>query len=302
MSLSPERKQEIQVGAAFLTAVFILVAGIMWFKEFQVGGQYRHLIAEFESTSGLQTGDAVEVAGVTAGSVETIEYRRGKAQVTMKIDRNVRLYAGTQVLIQTVGIMGQRMVSIIPGPETGEPIPDDRVLVGEYEVGLTGLMSEGGRTLTVLTDLAARVDSLFGSLQATGDLDRTLRNVDTITLETANLLSDTRPALTRSLASLDTLLAEMNSAFVGRGEGLGESIDRSRASLERLEQTLDRANTSLARVDTLLARMVQGEGTAGKMLGDEDLYDELRDTLRETRILLTDIRQDPRKYFNFSVF
>jgi phospholipid/cholesterol/gamma-HCH transport system substrate-binding protein len=300
--MTPERRQEIQVGAAFLAAVFVLVAGVMWFKEFQIGGQYRHLVAEFGSTSGLQTGDAVEVAGVTAGSVEDIAYSGGVAQVTMKLERDIVLYPGTQVLIQTVGIMGQRMVSIVPGPETGQPIPDEQVLQGEYEIGLTGLMSEGGRTLTVLTDLAVRVDSLFATLERDDRVANTLENVDTITRETAELLSGTRPALTRSLASLDSLLYEMNAAFAGRGEGIGESLDRSRASLERLEQTLDHANTSLARVDTLLARMVAGDGTAGKMLGDEDLYDELRDTLRETRILLTDIREDPRKYFNFSVF
>jgi phospholipid/cholesterol/gamma-HCH transport system substrate-binding protein len=300
--MTPERRQEIQVGAAFLAAVFVLVAGVMWFKEFQIGGQYRHLVAEFGSTSGLQTGDAVEVAGVTAGSVEHIQYSGGVARVTMKLERDIVLYPGTQVLIQTVGIMGQRMVSIVPGPETGQPIPDEQVLQGEYEIGLTGLMSEGGRTLTVLTDLAVRVDSLFATLERDDRVANTLENVDTITRETAELLSGTRPALTRSLASLDSLLVEMNAAFAGRGEGIGESLDRSRASLERLEQTLDHANTSLARVDTLLARMVAGDGTAGKMLNDEDLYDELRDTLRETRILLTDIREDPRKYFNFSVF
>ena len=36
-----QRRREIQVGATFLVAVVILLAGVMWFKEFQVGGEYR---------------------------------------------------------------------------------------------------------------------------------------------------------------------------------------------------------------------------------------------------------------------
>jgi phospholipid/cholesterol/gamma-HCH transport system substrate-binding protein len=51
-----------------------------------------------------------------------------------------------------------------------------------------------------------------------------------------------------------------------------------------------------------LKRIDSGEGTAGALIRDEKLAQELKDTIRELKELTADIKENPKKYFKFSVF
>jgi phospholipid/cholesterol/gamma-HCH transport system substrate-binding protein len=43
-------------------------------------------------------------------------------------------------------------------------------------------------------------------------------------------------------------------------------------------------------------------GTLGLLVGDSTLYNEATMTVAELRLLIEDIKANPRKYFKFSVF
>jgi phospholipid/cholesterol/gamma-HCH transport system substrate-binding protein len=45
----------------------------------------------------------------------------------------------------------------------------------------------------------------------------------------------------------------------------------------------------------------QGEGTAGQLLRDRQLYDNMNGAVGELRQLVQDIRADPRKFLNVRV-
>jgi phospholipid/cholesterol/gamma-HCH transport system substrate-binding protein len=56
-----------------------------------------------------------------------------------------------------------------------------------------------------------------------------------------------------------------------------------------------------AKVDEVVAGLNRGEGTAGKLLRDEALYENMNRAVTELRDLLADIRKDPKKYLRVSV-
>ena len=55
------------------------------------------------------------------------------------------------------------------------------------------------------------------------------------------------------------------------------------------------------RLDKLTASLNQGEGTAGQLLHDKQLYENMNGTAAELRRLIADIRADPKKYLNVRV-
>jgi phospholipid/cholesterol/gamma-HCH transport system substrate-binding protein len=63
-----------------------------------------------------------------------------------------------------------------------------------------------------------------------------------------------------------------------------------------LRRTLTATQHTLAQVDTLAGRLVEGEGLVGKVLTDEELYDNLVRTSRHMHLLLQDLRLNPRRY------
>ena len=68
------------------------------------------------------------------------------------------------------------------------------------------------------------------------------------------------------------------------------------ASLSDLRTTLHGAQSAIAKVDTLAQHLVNGEGSAGKILTDVALYDNLTRTSRHLHLLLQDIRLNPKRY------
>jgi phospholipid/cholesterol/gamma-HCH transport system substrate-binding protein len=55
------------------------------------------------------------------------------------------------------------------------------------------------------------------------------------------------------------------------------------------------------RLDKLTASLNQGEGTAGQLLHDKQLYENMNSAVTEMHALVKDIRADPKKYLNVRV-
>ena len=57
----------------------------------------------------------------------------------------------------------------------------------------------------------------------------------------------------------------------------------------------------IGRLDTLTKRLNDGEGTAGQLLQDKQLYENMNSAVTDLRSLLTDVRKDPKKFLNVKV-
>ena len=67
---------------------------------------------------------------------------------------------------------------------------------------------------------------------------------------------------------------------------------------DALYEKLDRVSS---RLDGAVAKLESGEGTAGRLLNDAELYENLDASARDLRGLIKDIRQDPKKYLRVKV-
>jgi phospholipid/cholesterol/gamma-HCH transport system substrate-binding protein len=106
------------------------------------------LSARFTSVSGLRPGTSVEIYGIQEGSVESLHLdpKRQMAVVTMKINKNVKIYDDATATIKTAGLIGDKYVKIDPGGagdviKPGGTIIDTSVpadiedLIGKYAFG-----------------------------------------------------------------------------------------------------------------------------------------------------------------------
>ncbi len=107
-----------------------------------VGGDYVPIRAEFSSVAGLKKGASVAIAGVEVGKVDAVTLDGYKADVQMKIRRGIALSDDTIASVKTMGLIGDKYVSLSPGAservippggtirETESP-PDFDQLIGE---------------------------------------------------------------------------------------------------------------------------------------------------------------------------
>ncbi|MDD1750176.1 MAG: MlaD family protein [Methanothrix sp.] len=68
---------------------------------------------------------------------------------------------------------------------------------------------------------------------------------------------------------------------------------------KELYAKLDRVST---RLDTVMERLESGQGSAGKLLADEKLYNNINKFFEDADSLVLDLKKDPKKYLKFSIF
>lgn len=301
--MANERKKLALIGCLFLLSVTILIGGILWFKNVRIGGQSQAVRVEFPSTSGLVKGDPVEVHGVPSGQVEQIVFEEGRAIVTLKLDRNVRIFPTAVFTIENVGIMGQKLVALTPGWE-GTPLdPRTTVFRGTYQPGIPEFMGQLGGVMDSFQRIAKRIDKFTeGADPDGGSFQRILRNTDSASEDLAVFLREGRGDLTTAIRSLREAMDDLHETLDGREDDVGRIIDNSVRATARLDSAIVSFQRAADRIDGMLARSEARNGTLAQIVNDPDLYQELVTTLRETRTLIADIRENPKRYVKLSLF
>lgn len=74
------------------------------------------IYANFDNISGLRNGDRVEIAGVQIGKVISLVLNQDRARVAMRLNSGVKVDDQAIAAIKTSGLIGDKYVSIAPGP------------------------------------------------------------------------------------------------------------------------------------------------------------------------------------------
>lgn len=62
---------------------------------------------------------------------------------------------------------------------------------------------------------------------------------------------------------------------------------------------MENADVAIKEFNSLLAGINKGEGSLGKLVKDDKLYDELKDAAEKANVLMLDIQQRPARYIPF---
>ena len=100
------------------------------------------------------------------------------------------------------------------------------------------------------------------------------------------MLSNEIPQITNRMIELEDNLLATTSQL--------KDIDYA-----RLFGSLD---TTLVNLQNITAALIEGEGTAGKLLNDTTLYHNLNRTTEAATALLENLRTNPKRYVHFSLF
>src|SRR5437870_615566 len=91
------------------------------------------------------------------------------------------------------------------------------------------------------------------------------------------------------------------TASQGIGEITGLVRDVRTGKLMTDPALFNRLNDVTTRLDQVVTKLNDGEGTAGQLLKDKQLYENMNKTVLEFQALLKQIEQDPKKYLNVKV-
>jgi phospholipid/cholesterol/gamma-HCH transport system substrate-binding protein len=202
------------------------------------------------------------------------------------------------VKISGSGILGGKNLEIELG-YSPEPAPSGDTLQSVTSGGLTEMMGSAqeqlenliNNTNRFLMNLNSVIDTtnrrnLAASLE---NINRLSAELNSLTVETRQLLAQNKHLLHRTLRNLDQSSAELNKFS-------------SQLAQSHVDQLVQNLTESSVRLNKILKNLEQGKGSMGKLMTDEQLYRELNRTLQSLDALLRDLKAHPKRYVHFSVF
>lgn len=157
--MSTYSSSEVKSGFLILFTLVLLIA-----LSIKVGGlssgKTKTWQVEFGYLGGLEDNAPVYFAGREAGKVKEIVVRSEKEKpmlVTIQLDEKIQLRNGTKATIDTLGLMGEKFIEILPGPGIERPMEISELIPGQDPVPMHQMVEK-------LSLLADRMDEMTASL------------------------------------------------------------------------------------------------------------------------------------------
>lgn len=289
--MSDRRGVALKVGIAVVVAVIGLIASLAWVKQWSGARGTYEIRASYKDVSGLGEGDPVSVSGVDKGDVRRVDLKpSGEVNVVMRLESDAVLYDDAVATIRSVGLMGERFVAVDPG-RSGRRIQDGEEIRGVLEPGMSEFMSQASAALEDVRSAASRINDILAS----GTIERTVGNIDQAASEMNAIAQENRENLRHAVTSFRASAERLKQLVDTHAAGVDTTLGFARSAAIQAEQLA-------SRLERMTARIEQGDGTLGKLMADETLYQDLRRTVASADSLVSDIKAHPRRYLKFSVF
>ena len=286
--------RELIVGLLGLAAMFVIYFLINFFKSIDIFDDTDKYRIEFTNIGELTNSAPVYVNGCKVGNVSSIEHNFNESSLvylTVSIDKGMKLPEGSYAQIHNK-LMGGSTICIVLGNGEGV-IEPGATLNGVLEAGAMG---EVGNMVPQIEAMLPKVDSMLTSLN--------------------NIVSN--PAINNTLNNLEALSGQLNATSVQLNNLVNNEIPTALDKVIKLEDDLLKVSSQLSEVDygTMIATLEtslnniqqittalnEGNGTVGMLLKDTTLYSKLNETCEAANALLEDLKENPKRYINISVF
>ncbi|MCP4144287.1 MAG: MCE family protein [bacterium] len=291
-------KRELQVGITVIISFIVLIVGLIWLKQVNVGSGETSYNVMFNGVGGLQVHDRVQVRGIRMGAVKSLDFSEDGVLVVIAIHGDADLRIDAEIRLQTVGIVGEKLIEIDPG--MGASIENNHTFKGVVDADMTAMMSTGAIALDDAQELTKEIRALVKELRDQGKLVETMDASHDAAAKIGTLVDDVSPGLQQMVGDLKDSVEKINTLV--SNDKLGSAIagaDRTFAKTDSLTILLTDVTASLAKV---VSKMESGEGSLGKLLHDETFYSEADTTIMMVQDLIADMKARPKRYFHISLF
>ncbi|MGH7600291.1 MAG: MlaD family protein [bacterium] len=295
---------EVIVGAAIVLAIAIGMYGYIYLREIPVRHRGFEITIIFENVTGLENGDGVTVSGVKVGHVKQTRLEIGRVAVRIWMDGEVPLPRDSRASIRSIGMIGEKYIDLKPGTAK-ESLQEGDTIVGTY---ISDLADAGGS----LSDLMSQATSLLAKLNSALDttlhrngpqaLAISLENIQRLTSRLDKSFEKNARHLDNAMTNLDSISSSVGSFWRRRETAIDSAAQNFSASAARLPKVVAQLDSVLTVTRKLLAEVENQRGTVGKMLHDDEMYRKANQTVDDLQALLNDVKKNPGKYLQVSVF
>lgn len=308
---------ETKIGALTAIAITLMVLGFNFLKGKTFFGKSHNLFAKYTNVQGLASSNPVMINGLQVGTVYSISTDKNMKEilVNMTLTKDVNIPDNSIAYIKA-NPLGTTSIEIRLGDAMTYLPKNGTIKTGESAGIMEAAVQEIRPVLSQVKNAVHSLDSVLMNVNSV--IDPNAKNNIRGILENLN---KTTVGLVASSASLQTLLntqtgdlaksmSNVNS-FTGnlaknndKLTAVMTNLDKTTTNLSNLdlEKTLNLLNGTIGDLKSTIGKLNTKEGTAGMLMNDTKLYNNLTATANKLNLLLDDLKTNPKRYISFSVF
>lgn len=319
---------EVRIGLLAFIAIAMGLWGIKFIQGSNILKRSNIYHVNYKDVDGVNVGTSVKIRGVSVGSVSAVSLNIEDQQVKVSftMNREVPLPKDTKVILSTTSVMGGKVINLKYGNScNGDNCAQDGDTFTGYYQGIVETMVGDGGIEGYVNTLKKAMFELTDSLNTTvlgedsnnplaktvRDLQASMSNMKELTGRFNNLVQRTAPSMEQSLGNINQLTATLSAqrqhiaGIISNVDSLSNQIVDSqldqaiadvKMTIQKLNQTMATADTALLGVSAVMDKVQKGEGTLGKLVQDESLYNNLNAMSYSLDSLLSDFQNKPYRY------
>ena len=299
--------KEIKVGFLAVLGIMMSVFSYNYLKGINLFDKNRKFIVKYGKVDGLSASNPVTMNGFKIGKVQKINFNSKNTRellVDIIIDNEVIFPKTSLAELYETGLIGGKAIAIIPDYKNDSTIAiDGDYLKGVIKPGLTELVNQ------ILPQVQLQIEAVMKNAEIV------LQNINTLfDDETKKELKSSIQDFSNLTSSLSETSDEISKLIANNSENLTNSLSDFRSASNNIKSITDSLNSDdiksitinlnslVNNLNSITTSLKNSEGTAGKLINDKSIYDNLENATNQLNRLIEDIKLNPSRYINFSVF
>ena len=284
--MAQQRSTEIKVGIFVLVCLIVIAGMIIRFGKYtRLAEKTYDITVVFPNVGGIVKEASVLYGGITVGKVRDITLDQEgllKVRVKLSIYEGVKIRKDARFVVNQSGLLGDRYIDIIPTSATAELIKPGEVVEGATSVDLSeairsvvDVLKQAAGTIDRVDKAIARIDETVLSRPSLDHISTAMANVDSATSNTVALTLSLRSVVEDNRVKVNDALDKFADASKNVDTVTKRVDDVVQANQNDIRTATKNLAESTERLNSILAKLESGQGTAGKLLVDPTLHDEI---------------------------
>jgi phospholipid/cholesterol/gamma-HCH transport system substrate-binding protein len=290
--------KEIKVGIVSILAIALLVWGFNYLKGTNIFFKSTSVYAVYPKVPGLAVSAPIIINGVQSGVVEAIYFHPDKSSkviVKLSITENeLRIPKNSVAELISTDFMGSKAIGLNLGDSQIDLEAGDTIQ-SHFEKSMLEDFSEQ------MLPIKDKAENLMLNMDtAVVKLTATLENINGMfTAQNKRNFTQLLTNLKKAIEGFDEVSITLNKTVKTKVNPTMDKFGQLADSLKSLEisATLAKAQSALDNMSAVMEKMNKGEGTMGKLMNNDSLYNNLTGATKEMEELLEDIKLHPKRYF-----
>ncbi|MEW6508867.1 MAG: MlaD family protein [Bacteroidota bacterium] len=270
-------------------------------------------------TTGLKKGGSVLLGGLKVGRIKNIRFlpHNNNNQIIIELsilkEYSEKITSGSNATIETFGLLGDKMINISLGNPNERPLIDGDFIKLEESFNLESLGSELNPIIKKIDNIATDIKQISTALSSGNSTIGKLLTEDSSINKLNYLLDELSTIFSSIKSSKGTVGKFINepklyydlSATIYNLKTISDSLAIGKGTIGKFltnDSFYNHLDSLTYNLNLLIKKTENDSSLVGGSLNDKTLYKKFNTLIEDLNSLIIDIKENPKRYINVSVF